>query len=107
MGAARPFTGTDPESGKTYDVEDDIAVVADPGLEADAVVSAAAALDAWLWRRGDDAAIEVAGDRATYDRFRSRRPADQLSLGASRRLSSQPTTCDGCGRLRAATTERR
>ncbi|MBA2952970.1 maleylpyruvate isomerase family mycothiol-dependent enzyme [Nocardioides sp. MAH-18] len=64
------FTGTDPESGKVYD-EDDIAAVADPGSEPDAVlVGPAADLDAWLWRRGGDDRLEVSGDRTTYDAFR-------------------------------------
>ena len=30
----------------------------------------AGALDAWLWRRGDDREIQVSGDRDVYDRFR-------------------------------------
>ena len=34
------------------------------------VAGPAGALDAWLWRRGDDRDIDVAGDRAIYDRFR-------------------------------------
>jgi uncharacterized protein (TIGR03083 family) len=64
------FSGTDPEDGVHYD-EDDIHVVPPPEAEADAVVSGpAAALDAWLWRRGDDAGIRVAGDRGVYDHFR-------------------------------------
>jgi uncharacterized protein (TIGR03083 family) len=63
------FTGTDPD-GERHDV-DDIAVVPTPGAPADAVVGGpAAALDAWLWRRGDDSEIRVAGDRDIYDRFR-------------------------------------
>jgi uncharacterized protein (TIGR03083 family) len=64
------FVGTDPRDDKHYD-DNDIHVVADPGTEADAVVAGpAASLDAWLWRRGDDAEIEVHGDRAVYDHFR-------------------------------------
>ncbi|KQY54205.1 MULTISPECIES: maleylpyruvate isomerase family mycothiol-dependent enzyme [unclassified Nocardioides] len=64
------FTGTDPE-GTSHD-EDDINVVADPGVEPDVVVAGKAAdLDAWLWRRADDSAITVAGERSTYDLFRS------------------------------------
>ncbi|MDT0201531.1 maleylpyruvate isomerase family mycothiol-dependent enzyme [Nocardioides sp. AE5] len=63
------FTGTDP-GGRDHN-EDDIAVVTDPGTEPDVVVSAAASdLDAWLWRRRDDAGITVAGDPAAYERFR-------------------------------------
>ena len=26
-------------------------------------------MDAWLWKRGDDAAVTVSGDREVYDRF--------------------------------------
>jgi uncharacterized protein (TIGR03083 family) len=64
------FTGTDPD-GDEHD-EEDVHVVPDPGSEPDAVVSGpAAALDAWLWRRGDDAEITVTGDRDIYDRFRA------------------------------------
>lgn len=64
------FTGTAPD-GTTHDTED-ISVVADPGTEADVVVSGpAGALDAWLWRRGGDEAITVSGDRSVYDRFRA------------------------------------
>ncbi len=66
------FYGTDPGKGTTYHDEDDINVVADPGVEADAVVEGpAGAVDAWLWRRGDDSAIKVHGDRAVYDHFRA------------------------------------
>ncbi|GAW49536.1 MULTISPECIES: maleylpyruvate isomerase N-terminal domain-containing protein [unclassified Nocardioides] len=65
------FSGTDPESEQSYADEPDIDVVVDPGTEPDAVVSGAAGvLDAWLWRRGDDAEIAVTGDRGIYDRFR-------------------------------------
>ena len=64
------FTGTEPESGVTYD-DDDIHVVDDPRTEPDAVIEGpAAAIDAWLWRRGDDSEIKVHGDRAVYDHFR-------------------------------------
>jgi uncharacterized protein (TIGR03083 family) len=64
------FTGTNPEDDVHYD-EDDIHVVDDPGTEPDAVVSGpAGALDAWLWRRGDDSEIRIHGDKAVYDHFR-------------------------------------
>jgi uncharacterized protein (TIGR03083 family) len=66
------FSGTDPESEKSYTDEPDLDVVVDPGTEADAVVTgSAAALDTWLWRRGDDADISVTGERDIYDRFRA------------------------------------
>ena len=65
------FTGTDPRDEVTYD-EDDIRVLADPGTAADAVVRGpASAVDAWLWRRGDDSEIHVSGDRIVYDHFRA------------------------------------
>ena len=64
------FSGTDPDTDVHYD-EDDIRVVADPGTEPDAgVTGPAGALDAWLWRRGDDSQIRVTGDKAVYDHFR-------------------------------------
>ena len=64
------LVGTDPATGEAVD-EADIRVVADPGTEPDAVVAGpAGALDAWLWRRGDDRDIDVHGDRGIYDRFR-------------------------------------
>jgi len=65
------FVGTDPGSGEHHD-DDDLRVVGDPGVEADAVVEGpAAALDTWLWRRGDSDEINVHGDRSIYDHFRS------------------------------------
>ncbi|MDI6911964.1 maleylpyruvate isomerase family mycothiol-dependent enzyme [Nocardioides sp.] len=70
------FTGTDPESGTHHDGIADVSVVPDPGGEPDVVVDGpAGAIDAWLWRRGDDREIRVAGDRAVYDHFR--RAVDQ------------------------------
>lgn len=63
------FDGTDPD-GVTHHA-DDIRVVADPGTEPDAVIEGpSGALDAWLWRRGDDSEIKVHGDKAIYDHFR-------------------------------------
>jgi uncharacterized protein (TIGR03083 family) len=64
------FVGTDPDDGQSYD-EDDVNVVPDPGVEADAVVEGgAAALDTWLWRRTDDSEVTVHGDLGIYARFR-------------------------------------
>lgn len=63
------FSGTDPD-GEHHD-DEDIQVVADPGVEPDAVISApAGVLDARLWRRGDGDAIRLAGDLALVDHFR-------------------------------------
>ncbi len=64
------FSGTDPSDDTHYD-EDDIHVVADPGVEPDAVISApAGVIDARLWRRGDGDAIHLAGDLEIVDHFR-------------------------------------
>ena len=64
------FSGTDPE-GRSFR-EPDIAVVDDPGVEPDAVLTgAAAAIDAWLWRRGDESELIVHGQRRIFDQFRS------------------------------------
>lgn len=68
------FSGTDPGSGTSYVDEEDFHVVEPPGgdVEPDVVVDGpAAALDLWLWSRGDDAEISVAGDEETYARFRA------------------------------------
>lgn len=68
------FSGTDPDSGKSYADEEDFHVVEAPGgdLEPDVVIDGpAAALDLWLWSRGDEAEVSVAGDEAVYARFRS------------------------------------
>ena len=65
------FAGTSP-GGEAYTDEKDMHVTADPGRPADVVVEGdAAALDAWLWKRGDDAAITVTGDREVYDFVRA------------------------------------
>ena len=64
------FTGTDPDSGKTYD-EADLGVVPDDGTRPDVVVAGASeVLDAWLWRRGGDDGIAVQGDDDVFGRFR-------------------------------------
>ncbi|HEY0644618.1 MAG TPA: hypothetical protein VGD39_14425, partial [Nocardioides sp.] len=69
------FAGTDPDSGTSYADEEDFHVVAAPDdedVEPDVVVDGtASALDLWLWKRADDADISVAGDDATYARFRA------------------------------------
>jgi uncharacterized protein (TIGR03083 family) len=66
------FSGTSPESGTTYADEEDFHVVEPPadGVEPDVVVDGpAAALDLWLWNRGDDTHLSVAGDRGVLGRF--------------------------------------
>lgn len=64
------FSGTDPDSGTHYD-EDDIAVVADPGVEPDAVITAPSdILLLRLWRRGDGAEVQLSGDLRIVDKFR-------------------------------------
>ena len=64
------FSGTDPD-GIDHE-EDAIDLVPDPGVEPDAVITGEALpLLARLWRRGDGAAIHVAGDLLMIDRFRS------------------------------------
>lgn len=67
------FEGTDPETGTSYAGEEDFHVVSppdDPDVEPDVVVDGpAAALDLWLWNRGDDTELSVAGDREVHDRF--------------------------------------
>ena len=66
------FSGTDPSSGKFYPDEEDFHVVDAPAsdVEPEVVIDGpAAALDLWLWHRGQDEAISVAGDREIHDRF--------------------------------------
>ena len=68
------FSGTAPDSGTAYVDDEDFHVVDAPSddVEPDLVVDGpAAALDLWLWSRGDDSEISVAGDEATYARFRA------------------------------------
>ncbi len=68
------FSGTSPASGTTYTDEEDFHVVDRPegDDEPDVVIDGpAAALDLWLWSRGDDTEVSVAGDEATYARFRA------------------------------------
>ena len=64
------FHGIDPD-GIEHE-EDDIHVVADPGVDPDAVVSGTAeALDARIWRRSDGADTHLAGDLHIVDKFRA------------------------------------
>jgi uncharacterized protein (TIGR03083 family) len=68
------FSGTQPDSGTTYTDDEDFHVVPAPAddVEPDAVLDGpAAALDLWLWNRGDDDQVSVAGDRAITERFRA------------------------------------
>lgn len=63
------FHGTD-EDGVTHD-EDDFHVVADPGIEPDAVLEATAEeMDLRLWKRGTGEQFHVAGDRTMIARLR-------------------------------------
>lgn len=63
------FSGTDPEDGTVYADEPDIALVASGPEPAATISGTAADLDAWLWKRGPVDAIEVDGDRITYERL--------------------------------------
>lgn len=67
------FSGTDPRNGEVIADEEDCHLVEAPGdVEPDVVIDGpAAALDAWLWHRGDDADLSIAGDREVLDRFRA------------------------------------
>ena len=69
------FAGTDPDSGTSYADEEDFHVVDPPDdetVEPDVVVDGpAAALDLWLWSRGDDADLSVVGDQDVLARFRA------------------------------------
>ena len=67
------FNGTSPDNGTTYTDEEDFHVVdaPDDDVEPDVVIDGpAAALDLWLWSRGDDAEVSVVGDDAVLARFR-------------------------------------
>ncbi len=65
------FSGTQPSTGTTFADDEDFHVVDQPeDVEPDVVVDGpAGALDAWLWNRGDDSEISVAGDRSVLERF--------------------------------------
>lgn len=70
---ARPgtLTGTDPDSGTSYD-EGFLEPADDPGGPAAATVSGTSVdVDAWLWHRRDDSVIDLAGDAAVLEVFRA------------------------------------
>jgi uncharacterized protein (TIGR03083 family) len=73
------FSGTDPDSGTSYD-EDDLSVAsADPAATPRLVVSGTADdLDAWLWARRDASAISFEGDQGVAERLQAvlRQPID-------------------------------
>jgi uncharacterized protein (TIGR03083 family) len=64
------FHGTDPEG--IEHAEDDLHVVADPGVEPDAVISGTAeTIDTRIWRRADGADTHLTGSLEIVDRFRA------------------------------------
>ena len=65
------FTGTDP-GGACYDEPDIHPADSDPGTEAAAEVTGAAAdLDCWLWHRPPGSPVQQSGDRDVLSRFES------------------------------------
>ena len=65
------FTGTDP-GGTSYDEPDIHAADSDPGTEAAAEVTGAAAdVDCWLWHRPPAGRVGLTGDREVLSRFES------------------------------------
>ncbi|MDZ5622145.1 maleylpyruvate isomerase N-terminal domain-containing protein [Nocardioides bizhenqiangii] len=65
------FSGTAPD-GEEFSDEQDMHVVADPGVPPDAVVAGdAAVLDSWLWHRGDEAGIAISGDTRVIEHARA------------------------------------
>ncbi|PUA79570.1 maleylpyruvate isomerase family mycothiol-dependent enzyme [Nocardioides currus] len=67
------FSGTDPDSGQVISAEEDFHLVEAPeDVEPDVVIDGTAVdLDLWLWHRGDDEDLAIAGDRSVLDRFRA------------------------------------
>ena len=60
------FSGTSPNTGKTYDEATLVVVDASDAPPAFTVRGGAGDLDAWLWGRADVGRLEVVGDRATF-----------------------------------------
>ena len=57
------FSGTDPDSERSYVDEDDVALVDDPGTEPGLLVTGTAGdVDAWLWHRAGADRLTVSGD---------------------------------------------
>ena len=63
------FLGTDPGSGKNYDGPHLLVVPEPSGAAAATVAGTAADLDAWLWKRTDDARVAWDGDHAAREGF--------------------------------------
>jgi uncharacterized protein (TIGR03083 family) len=71
------FSGTDPDSGNTYQDEDDIGLVDEGAEPVTTVTGTAADLDTWLWKRDADLApgwddgdrIRVEGDRIAFEKL--------------------------------------
>ena len=78
--------GTDPDDGKTYEDEDDLALV-DAGAEPVATITGTAAdLDTWLWKR--DPALTLGMDEGDRIRVEGDRVA---SRGSTRSWASRST----------------
>ena len=92
------FAGTDPDSGTSYADEEDFHVVEPPDdgdVRARRVVDGpAAALDLWLWSRGDDADISARRRPATCSpasaRSWSRRSTDRTAATVRTRVDVSP-----------------
>jgi uncharacterized protein (TIGR03083 family) len=71
------FSGTDPESGKSYEGEADLELVETGGEPVATITGTAADLDTWLWKRDpaltpgpdDGDRIRIEGDRITYEKL--------------------------------------
>lgn len=63
------FSGVDPDSGKAYDALAAFEVLDRDVKPAFTVTGTARDLDAWLWNRPTLAYLEIAGDRAAFERF--------------------------------------